>query len=299
MGERGAGGDAAAQADDADRRAAPRWSSSGRCASSFCVSMSPAFEASTLPLIASEISPATRRTDTVPGRAVAVVEQRAGIDLDARIEAGLRRLPIEAGGEQRVAPWRRRATGGCAGRGASPTTADPRARRESGGERARPQRDAAARAPRPRKSRPAARDAAATGTRRRARRQSRRPCSTRRPARRAAPRCRSPASAAATASGKLAPSASVSGTAAGRPAGSLSAAPTRSAASPDRLTSDATMKGSRGTAPAAPSAAAAASACAQASSGSGDRPRRNAHVPTAPPPAAVPTMNAVTIVVNA
>ena len=41
-------------------------SSSGTCASIRCVSMSPAFEASTLPSIASDVVPASRRTATVP-----------------------------------------------------------------------------------------------------------------------------------------------------------------------------------------------------------------------------------------
>ena len=42
------------------------WSSSGTWASSRCVSMSPEFEASTLPSMASDFVPPARRTATVP-----------------------------------------------------------------------------------------------------------------------------------------------------------------------------------------------------------------------------------------
>ena len=52
-------------------------SSSGTCASRRCVSMSPAFEASTLPSIASEVVPPALRTATVPVGAFAVIQQLA------------------------------------------------------------------------------------------------------------------------------------------------------------------------------------------------------------------------------
>ena len=53
------------------------WISTGSSPSRRCVSMSPAFDASTLPSIASERVPVSRRTLTVAGGAFLVVLQRA------------------------------------------------------------------------------------------------------------------------------------------------------------------------------------------------------------------------------
>ena len=65
MAQRRAERDAAAEADDRRPSRGLSCSSSGRCATSFCVSMSLRFDASTLPSTASVVVPVSRLTDTV------------------------------------------------------------------------------------------------------------------------------------------------------------------------------------------------------------------------------------------
>ena len=105
VGERRAGGDAAAETDNGD---SPRrsWTSNGRCAMSFWVSMSPRFEAS----IFRQPRASWYRRDASPTpspSALAVVKQSAGLELGCEIEIARheRRVHVGPAREQLAIPW--------------------------------------------------------------------------------------------------------------------------------------------------------------------------------------------------
>ncbi len=155
------------------------WSSSGTCASSRCVSMSPAFDASTLPSMASESRSAGLPDRDGAGRALAVVQQLAGGEPGAQIgRAQDRRVLVAAAREQQPVPVRehgRRDEHGHRDRGRDQATASARPSRDEHERRRR-----ARRRPATSESCLAAPATESTRSPRPARRRWRPPCSRRR-----------------------------------------------------------------------------------------------------------------------
>ena len=128
MRQRRAERDAAAEAENGDALADAGCSSSGTCASRRCVSMSPEFEASTLPSMASDVDPASRRTATVPRRSLAVVEQLARAQRRRQIGRSQRRgVLVGAAREQQSIPRRQQRRRARARRPRRPTPSAARA----------------------------------------------------------------------------------------------------------------------------------------------------------------------------
>ena len=132
MGERRAERDAAAEPDDRGARRI-RMEQQRHVREHRCVNMSPAFDASTLPSIASEMVPVSRRTVTVPVEPSRYDSRSPAVSARLEIRAAHgRRVLVGAARQQRAVPLRRRSRGDQHGdRAARPnqSTAAARARR--------------------------------------------------------------------------------------------------------------------------------------------------------------------------